>query len=172
MTQAHMTLAIPAAIGFAAPAAADDLNLPARKPGLWVIEMSRAAGAPMMTTKICLDAASDKAMMAKGMAMAGGNCQNTSVAHDGSTIITDGVCTMGPMTIKSHTTISGDFQSTYTIDVVSDTTGGSPTMPKHSEIKQTATWSGDCGDLKPGDMQMPNGMKMNILNALSPAGGG
>jgi hypothetical protein len=167
----HAAIAILAAIGFAAPAVADDLNLPARKAGLWVIQMSRATGAPMMTTKICLDASSDKALMAKGLAMGGGDCQNTSVSRNGTTITTDSVCKMGPMTIKSHTTISGDFQSSYTVDSVSDTTGGSPMMPKHSETKQTATWSGDCGDLKPGDMQMPNGMKINILNGVPKLGG-
>jgi hypothetical protein len=78
---------------------------------------------------------------------------------------------MGPMTIKSHTIISGDFQSSYTVDSVSDTAGGSSMMPKHSETKQIATWSGDCGDLKPGDMQMPNGMTFNILNAMPKLGG-
>ena len=167
----RIAIAILAAIGFAAPAVADDLNLPARKPGLWVIQMSRATGAPMMTTKLCLDAASDKALMAKGMAMGGSNCQNTSINRSGATITTDGVCKMGPMTIKSHTILSGDFQSSYTVDSVSDTTGGSPMMPKHSETKQIATWSGDCGDLKPGDMQMPNGMKMNILTGVPKLGG-
>jgi len=168
---ARITIALLAAIGFAAPAAAGDLNLPARKAGLWVIQMSRATGAPMMTTKLCLDASSDKALMAKGLAMGGGDCQNTSVSRNGATITTDAVCTMGPTTIKSHTTISGDFQSSYTVDSVSDTTGGSALMPKHSETKQTATWSGDCGDLKPGDMQMPNGMKINILKGMPKLGG-
>jgi len=163
--------AILALIGFAAPAAADDLNLPARKAGLWVIQMSRATGAPMMTTKLCLDASSDKALMAKGLAMGGGDCQNTSVSRRGGTIASDSICKMGPMTIKSHTAIAGDFQSSYTIDSVSDTTGGSPMMPKHSETRQTATWSGDCGALKPGDMQMPNGMKVNILNGVPKPGG-
>jgi hypothetical protein len=164
-------IAILSAIGFAAPAAADDLNLPSRKPGLWVIEMSRATGAPMMTTKLCLDASSDKALMEKAMAMAGGDCQKTSISRNGDTITTDAICKMGPMTIKSRTVISGDFQSSYTIDSVSDTTGGVAAMPKHSETKQIATWSGDCGDLKPGDMQMPNGMKFNFLNGLPKLGG-
>jgi hypothetical protein len=167
----NAAIMILAALGFAAPAMADDLNLPARKPGLWVIEMSRATGAPLMTTKLCLDASSDKALMAKGMAMGGGDCQNTSISRNGNTITADGVCKMGPMTIKSHTVISGDFQSSYTVDSVSDTTGGVAAMPKHSETKQTATWSGDCGDMKPGDMQMPNGMKVNILKGMPKPGG-
>lgn len=164
-------LAIFAAIGFAAPAMADDLNLPARKPGLWVMEMDSSGKVSAMTTKLCLDAATDKAMMAKGMGMGGSGCQNTSVGHDGAAITADSVCQMGPMTIKSHTTISGDFQSKYEIYIVSDTTGGSPMMPKHSEIKQTATWSGECGDLKPGDMVMQNGMRMNILGGVPKPGG-
>jgi hypothetical protein len=164
-------IALLATIGFAAPAAADDLNLPARKAGLWVIQMSRATGAPLMTTKLCLDASSDKALMAKGMAMGGGDCQNTSVTRSGGTITSDSIRKMGPMTIKSHTIIAGDFQSSYTVDSVSDTTGGATAMPKHYETKQTATWSGDCGDLKPGDMQMPNGMKVNILKGMPKPGG-
>ena len=120
----------------ALPAAADQINLPARKPGQWKIEMLRGT-APAMTIQLCLDTASDKAMMAT----------------------------------MSHTVITGDFQSAYTIKTISDLTGGGPLMPKHSETTQNVTWVGECNGLKPGEMMMPGGMKINTLNAMKPMGG-
>jgi Protein of unknown function (DUF3617) len=151
------------------PAAADQINLPARKPGQWKIEMVRGS-APVMTMLICLDAATDKAMMETGLAVTSDKCGKVTVNQSGGTITVDAECKFGPMATKSHTVVSGDFQSAYTIDTVSDSTGGSPLIPKHSEIKQNVTWIGPCNGLKPGEMLMPGGMKVDTLKVLKPGG--
>ena len=154
----------------ALPAAADQINLPARKPGQWKIEMLRGT-APAMTIQLCLDTASDKAMMESGLSITSDKCSSVSMTQNGDTITVDAACKFGPMATKSHTVITGDFQSAYTIKTISDLTGGGPLMPKHSETTQNVTWVGECNGLKPGEMMMPGGMKINTLNAMKPMGG-
>jgi hypothetical protein len=75
------------------------------------------------------------------------------------------------MKTTSHIVMSGDFQSSYSMQITSDTTGGPPKMPGHSVMTQTATWMGACSaGMQPGDMIMPGGMKINALKAMKPGG--
>ena len=158
------------ALASATIAAAATIDLPARKPGQWEIKMApkTAGAAPLMTTQLCLDAASDKAMMAQDLAMSTG-C-TTQQSRDGSgNLVLDATCSMGGRQIKSHSVISGDFQSHYTIDIVSDSQGGNPALPKHSEMTQQAKWLGACQQgMKPGDMMLPGGRIMNVLGMMKP----
>lgn len=157
----------------ALPALADDFNIPARKPGQWKVEMvpETAGAAPKMTFQLCLDAASDKALMQMGSAMAGASCQTNPPTESGGTYTFDATCEFGKLKTKSHTEISGDFQSAYTMKITSDIISGPSPMPKHSVMTQNATWVGECsGGLAPGDMLMPNGMKVNPLKVMKPAG--
>jgi Protein of unknown function (DUF3617) len=153
--------------------AADGLDLPARKPGEWEIKIvpKTQGAAPQMTTQLCLDAASDTAIMARGLAMSAG-C-TTQQSRDGSgNIVVDATCDLGGRKSKTHTVISGDFQSHYTIDIVSDSEGGNPALPKHVEMTQEASWKGACpAGMQPGDMMMPGGHKVNLLSAMPKPGG-
>ena len=151
-------------------AAADNLDLPARKPGAWQTKMIANGKALAMSTTICLDAATDKALMAAGLNMTSGACTGMQQSRDGNTITIDATCTFGGATIKSHSVVSGDFQAAYSINVVSDRVAGTSPLPAHSEITQQMTWIGECADgMKPGEMMMPNGMKVDMLKAM---GGG
>ncbi len=148
------------------------IDLPARKPGQWEIKMAPKTGgaAPTMTTQLCLDAASDKALLERGMAMSPGCTMQQS--HDASgNVVIDATCDIGGRKTKSHSVISGDFQSHYAIDIVSDSEGGNPALPKHAEITQDATWVGACqAGMQPGDMMMPGGRKVNLLSLAKPNG--
>jgi len=155
------------------PVLADSLNIPAHKPGQWKIEMvpETAGAVPAMVTQVCLDAETDKALMQMGTAMTGTQCQISQRTEDGGVISFDATCDFGTMKTKSHSVISGDFQSTYTLKITSDIEGGPAKMPKHSVMTQNATWVGECsGGLKPGEMLMPGGMKIDALKALKPGG--
>jgi hypothetical protein len=153
-------------------AAADDIELPARKAGQWQIEMDAGAG-PTMTMQLCLDAATDKDMMQAGLALSKGMCTRIDTARTGDTITIDAACTMGAMKTTSHTVITGDFQSSYTVETASDIEGGPKGMPAHSTITQHVTWTGDCANgLQPGEMSMPGGMKINVQQMMKGAGGG
>jgi hypothetical protein len=155
------------------PVLADGLNIPPRKAGQWKIEMvpETAGAAPAMVTQVCLDEETDKALMQAGTAMTGTQCQIGPQTQEGNGISFDATCDFGTMKTKSHTVISGDFQSSYSLRVTSDIEGGPAKMPKHSVMTQNATWVGECtGGLKPGEMLMPGGMKIDALKALKPGG--
>lgn len=166
-------LACLTAASFAAPLSAAEFEFPARKPGQWTIEMNTGDGAPTMAMQVCLDAATDARMMAAGMSLSDEMCPETSIRNEGGAIVIDATCTMGEMQTTSHSVMSGDFQSAYTVEITSDITGGPPGMPTHSVITQSATWTGECsGGLAPGDMLMPGGMKVNIEQMMQMMGGG
>jgi hypothetical protein len=173
MKMSWTILAASAAVAGASIAAqAAGIDLPARKAGQWEIKITpkTAGAAPQMTTQLCLDAASDKALMAQGLAMSSG-C-NSQQSRDGSgNLVIDATCDIGGRKTTSHSVVSGDFQSHYTIDIVSDSEGGSPTLPKHSELVQEASWVGACqAGMQPGDMMLPGGRTMNLLNMIRQGG--
>jgi hypothetical protein len=163
-----------ALFALSALASAAELDLPSRKAGLWELKMipETAGAAPQVTMQLCLDAASDRDIMQAGLAMSGTSCSKIDRSQSGDTIVIDATCDIAGRHTVSHTTISGDFQSAYTLKVVSDSEGGSPALPKHTVITQQAKWVGACAaGMAPGDMMMPGGHKVNVLGVLKKPGG-
>lgn len=156
----------------AAPAAAEGtVEFPARKSGYWEIRMVHVepAGAPDMLIHACIDTASDRQMMASGLSMTKDMCSKTDMKREGDAIVIDADCKMGPMKTTSHTVMSGDFQSSYTVKVTGTVDGmpaiaGGAKGPMKTSMTQNAKWLAEkCPEgVKPGDMQMPGGMKINI----------
>jgi hypothetical protein len=164
---AASALALPATF-----AVADDLNIPPRKAGQWEIAMSMGGG--QFTTRMCLDDATDKAMMQAGLSLSKDVCPEQSSSQDGDTIIIDSTCQMGPMKTTSHIVITGDFQSAYTVRITGTVEGMPKGMDDKTDITQTVTWVGsECtGGLKPGEMEMPGGMKIDATRLMQSMGGG
>jgi hypothetical protein len=167
----HKTAALLAAAALTAPFAlsAQTIDLPQRKAGLWEITTSleKPRSMPAFTARACLDAATDKEMMEHGLKMSG--CKEMTVKREGRTIIINASCTVEGVATKSRTVVTGDFQSSYTVR-----SEGTLTMEgaKGQEMltTQTATWkSADCPGMKPGDMTMFGGVKINIkqIKAMS-----
>jgi len=162
-----------ASVAANAPAAQPGpLTPPPRKPGLWEQKVSMAQMS--QSTKMCLDQATDKQMAWWGSQAAKSTCGEQNVtaragggwdfhsvckSPDGGTTTSDGVAT-------------GDFNSHYKVDVTSTTAGGP--MPQANgvhKISIEATWQGPCpANMKPGDMEMPGGMKINMNDAMSGKG--
>ena len=68
--------------------------------------------------------------------------------------------------MTSHSDISGDFNSAYTIKGTSHREGGPAGVPRDSTTTIEAKWLGACKpDQKPGDIVMPGGFKLNIKDA-------
>jgi hypothetical protein len=151
----------------AVPAVAAEL--PSRKAGLW--EITTDAGSQAMKIQQCIDAATDHAMQARGGAAPQGDCSKRDVQKSGNTTTIDSVCTFGGKTRTSHIVITGSFDSEYSMTVTGQTEG----QPAGRTITLSAKWLGPCAaDQRPGDMIMPNGMKMNIQNMqnMPPGGAG
>ena len=160
-------------LAMTSPALAADFEFPARKPGQWQIVMTpeKPAGMPSMTVEACIDAATDKAMMSAGLAMNKDLCERLDIANDGGAIILDSTCQLGPMKATTHIVVEGDFNSAYTVKITGKTEGGP--MDGDMAMSQTATWMADActGDLKPGEMLMPGGMKIDATRMMQGMGG-
>ncbi len=132
-------------------------ELPNRKAGLW--EITTDAGNKAMKIQQCIDAATDHAMQARSGAAPQRDCSKRDVQKSGNTTTINSVCTFAGKTRTSHIVITGSFDSEYTMMVTGQTEG----QPAGRTITLTAKWVGPCAaDQRPGDMIMPNGMKMNI----------
>jgi hypothetical protein len=162
-------LALAALPVLAAGLSAAEFDLPARQPGLWDVKIIMGSNLPPMSMQMCLDEASDRKMMEQGMSMSEGMCSQTSSRREGDGFVIESTCNIDGGTAHTRATISGDFQSSYRMDIVSDREGGNKSIPKHTEMTHEGTHMGACGnDMTPGDVIIM-GRKMNILKMM---GGG
>jgi hypothetical protein len=106
--------------------------------------------------------------------MAKDMCSKQDIQKTATGYVTDSVCAVGGMSITSHSDITGDFNSAYTVKSKSHNEGGSSNLPRDSTTTIEAKWLGACKpDQKAGDIVMPGGVKMNVkdmekLKALMP----
>jgi Protein of unknown function (DUF3617) len=161
-------LAVLCSCGFGA-AHADDY--PPRKPGLWEISV-QPQGAPanrqMGAMQQCTDAATEKMMRDMSTGPGKRDCSKQDVRHEGGKLVVDSICKIngasGPITTATtHSVITGDFNTAYRME--SRSTYDPPMMGRsEGAITMDAKWLGPClAGQKPGDMMMPNGMKMNVF---------
>jgi hypothetical protein len=155
---------------------ADDL--PIRKTGLWEIKMARTGSPlPEMTMQHCTDETTDKDMNNMVSPMAKQICSKQEIHKTATGFVTDSLCSVGGVSIASHSEINGDFNSAYTVTTTSHSDLGDKGTPRDTVAKIEAKWLGACKpDQKPGDIVMPGGgFKLNIkdmdkLKALLPGG--
>ena len=160
-----------AATGTAAPAnatasAPSPMSPPHRKPGLWTSSIT--AGEKMkQTIRQCLDSTTEEKMKWWGSNATGKSrdCSQESITpHLGGGWDFHSVCSMGESgTVTADGSARGDFNSHYTVELASVTTG-SPMPQANGSHKTTieSTWEGPCpADMKPGDTEV-NGFKFNL----------
>jgi hypothetical protein len=140
------------------------VELPIRKAGLWEMKVLRSGSpAPEMTMQHCTDATTDK-QMSTSFSPSKDICSKQDIQKTATGYVTDSVCGVAGMTITSHAEITGDFNSAYTVKSTSHSERGPNGAPRDSTTTIEAKWLGACKpDQKPGDIMMPGGMKMNIL---------
>src|ERR1700712_3615579 len=144
--------------------AASAVELPVRKAGLWEMKVLHTGSAvPDMTMQHCTDETTDKEMSTAFPPMAKDICSKQDTQKTATGYVTDSVCGIAGMSIKSHGEIIGDFNSAYTVKSTSHSEGGPAGVARDSTTTIEAKWLGACkADQKPGDIIMPGGMKMNI----------
>jgi hypothetical protein len=156
---------------------------PMRKAGLWEQTMTRDGGQSMgpmgAGMKLCLDAATDAQMHVFGRQFGRGMCQQQSVSRgpDGSYAFASSCDLPNGGKVVSKGAASGDFNSKYVVRMESDVTGAmSERRNGHHTMEMTGVWKGPCpADMKPGDMLLGNGVKVNVsqmMNWRRGAGGG
>ena len=146
------------------PANAAD-ELPIRKAGLWEIKMVRTGSPiPAITMQHCTDATTDRQMNGAAGPMAQQTCSKQDIRKTATGYVTDSVCTAAGLKITAHGDVVGDFNSAYTVTVVSHSEGG-PAGARDTTSKIEAKWLGACKpDQKPGDVVMPGGQKINVMD--------
>ena len=158
------TVLFAAALLVAGAAAAD--QLPHRKPGLWQITSAMPSGRmPPMSSKLCIDARTEKAMMSMGQKASNKMCSRHSLNMAGNMATMDSTCKFGHSTVATHstTTFSGDEAYRTETHV-----RYSPPLYGRTEsvMTQDGKWVGPCpAGMEPGDMIGPNGMKMHMGEA-------
>ena len=144
--------------------AASAAELPIRKAGLWEMKMVRAGSSSDMTMQHCTDATTDK-QMSTSFTPGKETCSRQDVEKTATGYVSDTVCSVAGMKISSHAEITGDFNSAYTVKSTSHSEGGPSGVPRDTTMTIEAKWLGPCKpDQKPGDIVMPGGLKMNILD--------
>jgi hypothetical protein len=143
------------------------VETPVRKAGLWEMKIVRTGSPlPEMTMQHCTDEATDKDMNT-GLAPAAKDiCSKNELQKTATGYVADSVCTVAGASITSHSEISGDFNSAYSVKSTAHTERGPSAVPRDSTMTIEAKWLGACKpDQKPGDIVMPGGFKLNIKDA-------
>jgi len=132
-------------------------DLPLRKPGLWEMKVAYSGSPlPSLTMQHCTDETTDKDMNNLVSPMAKQICAKQDIQKTATGYVGDSVCSVGGVSISSHSEVSGDFNSAYTVTTTSH--GGSNGAPRDTVTKIEAKWLGACKpDQKPGDIVMPGG---------------
>jgi hypothetical protein len=176
MTRQMFSLGL--ALGLLALAPASSVRadeLPIRKAGLWEMKVMRT-GSPMpdMTMQQCTDESTDKEMSTTFAPMSKDICSKKDFQKTATGYVSDSVCGLAGVSIASHSEITGDFNSAYTVRTVSHTASGPAAVKGDHQTTIEAKWLGACkADQKPGDIVMPGGLKVNLhdldkLKALLP----
>jgi hypothetical protein len=141
-------------------------ELPLRKPGLWEMKVVRT-GSPMpeMTMQHCTDETTDKQMSTTFSPLSKEICSKNNIQQTASGYATDSVCSVAGASMTSHSDITGDFNSAYTVKTTSHADHG-PAGLHDMTMAIEAKWLGPCkADQKPGDIVMPGGFKLNVKDA-------
>ncbi|MBV9555701.1 MAG: DUF3617 family protein [Pseudolabrys sp.] len=164
----RLALGLAAVLGMVLPAAA--LDVPPRKPGLWSITLGMkgmpAAAAGMMTSQHCIDASVDQMRNPVTGNARTEQCSKLTFDKTPTGYTFDSTCQMDGGTIQTHGIVTGSFDSAYQMDMTTKHLGSVPAgMPAESHMTIDAKWISACGaGMRPGDVLMANGMKMNVID--------
>src|SRR3954462_6107357 len=101
------------------------VDLPVRKAGLWELKTVRTGSpVPDITMQHCTDESTDKEMASSFSPATKELCSKQDIQKTATGYVSDSVCTIAGMTITSHSEISGDFNSAYTVKSTSHSQGG------------------------------------------------
>ena len=112
---------------------------------------------PALATMTDADMRTTFSPMAKEM------CSQQNMQKTATGYSIDATCNFHGIASTSHTEISGDFNSAYTVKVSTTRSDGPPGVAQAGDMTMNATWVGPCKDgQKAGDIIMPGGIKMNV----------
>lgn len=151
----------------AAKTASAVVEVPTRKAGLWKQTMTLEGMDMIQSVQICIDAASDAKLAWWGQQGLRQACSKNEVskAPDGSWKFSS-ICEGGGVKTVSNGVAVGNFEERYQLKAESTTTGAPLAQMNGSRtVTIDAQWVGECpSGMKPGDMKLPDGRTVNMLN--------
>jgi uncharacterized protein DUF3617 len=168
MTRQHLTLCWGVSLLVLLPALdARAVELPIRKPGLWEMRLLRTGTPfPEMTMQHCTDETTDRQMSTASSPLAKEICSKQDIQQTATGYVSDSVCNVAGVSMTSHSDVTGDFNSAYTVKTTTHGEGGPAGQAREATTVIEAKWLGDCKPgQKPGDIVMPGGFKLNIKDA-------
>jgi hypothetical protein len=143
------------------------VELPLRKAGLWEMKLVRTGSPlPEMTMQHCTDATTDKDMATASSPVAKEFCSRRDILQTATGYAMDSVCSVAGVSMTTHSEITGDFGSAYTVKTTTHSDRVVTGLPKDATTTIEAKWLGACkADQRPGDIVMPGGFKLNVKDA-------
>src|ERR1700694_4404377 len=119
------------------------VEMPVRRAGLWEMKIVRTGSPlPEMTMQHCTDETTDKEMSSTFSPMSKEVCSKQEIQKTATGYVIDSVCSVGGMSMTSHSDITGDFSSAYTVKSTSHSEHGPPGLPRDSTTTIEAKWLG------------------------------
>ena len=146
---------------------------PRRKPGLWEQHLSEGGTDTVQTSQVCIDDATEQKLSMAGAQPSRESCKTYQLTRkpDGSWAFSS-VCNLGSGgVVTTAGTVTGDFATAYKVRSETTTKGAAVAhMNGDRKVDIDAAWMGPCKPgQKGGDMVLPNGMKVNLLDLKPPA---
>jgi len=150
----------------ATPAAA----LPRRAPGLW--EQKVTSAGRTQASQICLDAATEARLTVWGQAAGQDQCSQSEVRpRPGGGWSIASICKMDEGgVVSTRGEVTGDFAKAYRMEAQNTISGASSSLMNGTHnMTIEAAWKGPCpAGLKGGDVLLPGGMRINLLQNSAP----
>jgi len=144
-------------------------HLPMRKPGLWELTIhghANAGSPPSQQVQQCTDGKAERIMLL-AIVPTQENCSDvrakrlTGQPVDGYDITL--VCHVHEQRIETQVALRGDLQSVYSGTYTTRQPGALPRAP--AAVNFQGRWLGNCKpDQRPGDMVLPNGITVNVVD--------
>lgn len=151
----------------ATSASAADVQLPLRKAGKWeqATTMDEGGKKHEQTLTICIDGDMERNTAAASDEEHKRSCSKYEVKKQGDAVVIDATCNMNQRDVDSHTEMSGDFQTAFTVKIDSTTSGiqNQQSVSVKRTIEQKGKYLGEsCGDLKAGEAMGSDGTKVMV----------
>lgn len=149
--------------------AADGPTLPQRKAGFWELKtsMDEGGGPREQAMKMCIDASMEANTVIASISEHKQNCEKYDIKTEGGRTVVDAKCVFNGRYVTSVTEMDGDFTSAFKIKIASTTSDTKASSQQSIVVKRTILQSGtylgeNCGDLKPGEAEAPDGTKLLV----------
>ena len=147
---------------------------PKRKPGLWKQTIMIEELGAVQSASLCLDADTDSKVSWWAQQGVRSGCAKNDIQRqpDGSWKFSS-VCQMaGGIKMTTNGSAVGDFDSKYEVKAETTTTGAPMAQMNGTRtVTIDAAWQGPCpAGMQPGDMDLPDGRRVNMQTMASAAG--